>query len=80
MKVKFKKLNPSAVIPSQSNPNDAGFDLTALSITHPAGSTGMYVEVCHGYSSRNTKKLCRLNISALKHLKHKAFLKKLCWR
>ena len=48
MKVKFKKLNSSAVTPSQSNPNDAGFDLTALSITHPTGSTGMYVEVCTG--------------------------------
>lgn len=72
MKVKFKKLNPSAVIPSQSNPNDAGFDLTALSITHPAGSTGMYVEVCTGIALEIPKSYVglifpRSSISNTKH-------------
>jgi len=48
MKVKFKKLNPIAQAPSQSNAGDAGYDLTATSVTHPAGSAGIYIEVCTG--------------------------------
>ena len=50
MKFKFKKLIPTAVAPSQANEGDAGFDLTATSITHPMGSAGVYVEVCTGLS------------------------------
>lgn len=33
MKVKIKKLNPNAVIPSYAHDGDAGMDLTAVSKT-----------------------------------------------
>lgn len=48
MKVKFKKLVASAVSPSQSNPGDAGYDLTATAVTYPSVSNGVYIEVCTG--------------------------------
>jgi len=50
MKVKFQKLNPLAKDPSQGNPDDAGFDLTATAVTYPSGSAGVFIEVCTGLS------------------------------
>ena len=50
MKVKFQKLNALAKDPSQGNPGDAGFDLTATSVTYPSGSAGVFIEVCTGLS------------------------------
>lgn len=50
MKVNFKKLNCLAKEPSQGNPSDAGFDLTATEVTYPSGSAGVFIEVCTGLS------------------------------
>lgn len=50
MKVKFKKIVPSAVAPYQSNPGDAGYDLTATSVTYPSVTDGVYTEICTGIS------------------------------
>jgi dUTP pyrophosphatase len=50
MKVKFKKLNSSALEPTQANPGDAGYDLTASAVTYPSISEGIYIEVCTGLS------------------------------
>lgn len=58
MKVKFKKLNPSAKTPTKANETDAGFDLTATSIECPysglfnplRSSARDYVEVGTGVS------------------------------
>lgn len=50
MKVKFQKLNSLAKAPEQANPSDAGFDLTASAVTYPAGSAGVFIEVCTGLS------------------------------
>jgi dUTP pyrophosphatase len=50
MKVKFKKLIPQAKAPERANPTDAGFDLSATSITYPSGSSGVFVEACTGIS------------------------------
>lgn len=59
MKVKIKKLNKDAVIPTYAKPGDAGLDLTALGIYQPqrnedgtgiiAYSTGLSVEIPDGY-------------------------------
>lgn len=48
MKVKFKKLVPHAVEPTQANSSDAGYDLTATSVTYPSISDGIYTEICTG--------------------------------
>ena len=48
MKVKFKKLVPHAVEPTQANSSDAGYDLTATSVTYPSVSDGIYTEICTG--------------------------------
>ncbi len=50
MKVKFKKLIPQAKAPERANPTDAGFDLSATSITYPSGSSGVFIEACTGIS------------------------------
>lgn len=50
MKVKFKKLIPQAKVPERANPTDAGFDLSATSITYPSGSSGVFIEACTGIS------------------------------
>ena len=41
MKFKYKLLNSAASHPEQANDGDAGFDLKAISITYPEGSTGL---------------------------------------
>lgn len=54
MKIRFKKLNPDAVIPTKAHATDAGFDLVATSrvfdkhgcITY---GTGIAVEIPQGY-------------------------------
>lgn len=55
MKVKIKKLNPDAIIPSYAKPGDAGMDLTAVSYeydyehdNHVYG-TGLAIEIPEGY-------------------------------
>ena len=54
MKVKFKKLNSSAVTPAKAHSTDAGFDLTAISCSVDkygsyVYSTGIAIEIPHGY-------------------------------
>jgi dUTP pyrophosphatase len=53
MKVKFKKLSPSAVTPCYSKPGDAGMDLTATSKVDDKlfieFGTGISVEIPEGY-------------------------------
>lgn len=53
LKIKFKKMNPNAVIPKQGTAGAAGFDLTAVSIekneTMLKYDTGIAVEIPHGY-------------------------------
>lgn len=54
MKVRFKRLAASAVIPSYAKPGDAGLDLTAVSVVSSSGSqisygTGLAVEIPEGY-------------------------------
>ncbi len=54
MKVKFKKLNPNAVVPRYAHAGDAGLDLTATSrVFDEKGSvvygTGLAVEIPEGY-------------------------------
>lgn len=53
MKIKFKKLNDNAVMPSKAHPTDAGFDLTATSRIYQGGcyvyGTGIAVEIPKGY-------------------------------
>lgn len=69
MKIKIKKLNDKAVIPTYAHATDAGLDLTATSIKHDFGKdvfiygTGLAVEIPKGYvglifprsSNRNTE-------------------------
>lgn len=69
MKVKIKKLNERAVIPTYAHDTDAGLDLTATSIKHDLEKdvfiygTGLAVEIPEGYigllfprsSNRNTE-------------------------
>lgn len=54
MKVKIKKLNPNAVVPTKAHPTDAGFDLTATSRTidqygNIVYGTGLAFEIPEGY-------------------------------
>lgn len=54
MKVKIKKLNPNAVIPSYAHDGDAGMDLTAVSKTEDeygniVYGTGLAFEIPKGY-------------------------------
>ena len=53
MKVKIKKLEPNAVIPSYAKPGDAGMDLTAISIQktdkYTQYKTGLAFEIPEGY-------------------------------
>lgn len=54
MQVKFKKLDPNAVIPSYAKPGDAGMDLTATRIISYSSSQIMYgtdlaVEIPEGH-------------------------------
>ena len=55
IQVKFKKLHPSAKMPSQGNANDAGFDLTAISAqwsedgTYLEYGTGLAIEIPVGH-------------------------------
>lgn len=58
MKVKIKKLDPSAVIPTYAKPGDAGLDLTAISqvyfddidgLMYTEYGTGLSVEIPEGY-------------------------------
>ena len=69
MKIKIKKLNDKAAIPTYAHATDAGLDLTATSIKHDFGKdvfiygTGLAVEIPEGYvglifprsSNRNTE-------------------------
>ena len=53
LKIKFKKLNPNAVMPKQGTTGAAGFDLTAVSIEETDQfvkyHTGIAVEIPAGY-------------------------------
>lgn len=54
MKIKFKKLDSSAVAPFQANEGDAGFDLTATSVKKIGlfkylYGTGIALEIPRGY-------------------------------
>ena len=55
MKIKFKKLNPSAKLPAYAHPGDAGIDFFALekTVIRPgerlAVKTGISMELPHGY-------------------------------
>lgn len=55
MKIKFKKLHPSAVTPTRAKRGDAGFDLVAMSVSHDLVNmnhvckTGIAVEIPTGY-------------------------------
>lgn len=53
MKVKIKKLHPSAVIPTYANNGDAGLDLTATSMSlddlNVIYGTGLAIEIPSGY-------------------------------
>ena len=55
MKVRFKKLHPTAVLPSYAKPEDAGLDLTATSCHFDdvkrcwVYGTGLAVEIPEGY-------------------------------
>lgn len=54
MQVRFKKLDPRAVIPSYAHTTDAGIDLTAISVSEDKDGnfvygTGLAVEIPQGY-------------------------------
>lgn len=53
VKVRFKKLNPNAVMPVKAHPTDAGFDLVAVSCWRESGNyvygTGLAVEIPEGH-------------------------------
>lgn len=53
LKIKFKKLNPNAVMPKQGTAGAAGFDLTAVSLkvteTTLKYDTGIAIEIPPGY-------------------------------
>lgn len=53
MKVRFKKITPSAVIPTKAHPSDAGFDLTATSMREDGDvvvyGTGLAMEIPSGH-------------------------------
>lgn len=54
-KLKFKKLDERAIIPSKANPTDAGFDLTAVSVEFNSQynfyeiDSGLAVEIPDGF-------------------------------
>lgn len=56
MKVKIKKLDPKAVMPTKAHPTDAGFDLTAIEdVPIPARGrakldTGIAIDIPFGYA------------------------------
>ena len=47
MTIKFKKLDPRAVVPTKATPGSAGYDLTAVSITTEANENGQVILVYH---------------------------------
>ena len=53
--IKFKQLHHSAVLPARANPEDAGLDLTAISVTYNSEydfweyDTGLAVEIPPGH-------------------------------
>ena len=57
MKIRFKKLDPKAIVPTYSKPGDAGLDLTAISkssVNNPQYGyveygTGLAVEIPEGH-------------------------------
>lgn len=56
MKLKVKKLNPEAILPTKAKPGDAGYDLTAIDDgtwnsdgTYIEYKTGLAIEVPDGY-------------------------------
>lgn len=55
MKIRFKKLSPSAVVPTKAHASDAGFDMTSVEdvVIEPnsryAINTGIAVEIPLGY-------------------------------
>ena len=55
MEIRFKKIHPDAVAPSKAHPTDAGFDLTAVSVSEDrvrgivTYGTGLAVEIPEGY-------------------------------
>ena len=55
MEVRFKKIHPGAVAPAKAHPTDAGFDLTAVSVSEDrirnivTYGTGLAVEIPEGY-------------------------------
>ena len=53
MKVKIKKLNPNATIPSYAKKGDAGMDLTSVDMEYSTGhityKTGLAMEIPAGY-------------------------------
>lgn len=55
MKIRFKKLSPSAVVPRKAHASDAGLDLMATSYEYKSDidchvyGTGLAVEIPEGY-------------------------------
>lgn len=55
MKIRFKKLDPKAVVPHRAHDTDAGFDLTCISVEEDrrhncvSYGTGIAVEIPSGY-------------------------------
>lgn len=55
MKIRFKKLSPSAVVPRKAHASDAGFDLMVTSYEYKSDidchvyGTGLAVEIPEGY-------------------------------
>lgn len=55
MEIRFKKIHPDAVAPAKAHPTDAGFDLTAVSVSEDrirnivTYGTGLAVEIPEGY-------------------------------
>ena len=56
MKVKVALLHPNAKIPTRANPNDAGADLTAVSVRHTSEfieyDTGVAIQLEPGYVAK----------------------------
>jgi dUTP pyrophosphatase len=55
MEIRFKKIHPEAVAPAKAHPSDAGFDLTAVTVSEDrirgivTYGTGIAVEIPEGY-------------------------------